>query len=103
MLTVARAREVERDRMREFQWQAHLVETARWRLQHRYVEPEAPVVDEGRKALRDLAEDESWWVRLYAAYVASDATTGRILSDDALRETLRNDPNKLVAAASRPE
>jgi len=89
--------------MRELRWRAHLVETARWRLQHRYVEPEVPEVDEGRKALRDLAEDEAWWVRLYAAHIASDRITGRTLSDEALRQALRNDPNKSVADASQPE
>jgi hypothetical protein len=103
MLTVARAHDVNAERVRGLRWKAHLVETARWRVQHGYVEPDAPVVDEGRKALRELAEDEAWWVRLYAAYVTSDGRTGRILIDEALRATLRNDPNKLVAAASRRE
>ncbi len=65
MLTVARAQDVNAERMRDLRWKAHLVETARWRIQHRYVEPDAPVVDEGRKALRELAADEAWWVRLY--------------------------------------
>ena len=97
MFTMARAYGVDGERNRSLQWKEHLVSTALFRLRFRENREVGQAIEEARQALQEMAEDDAWWVRLYAAHRATDRRTGPVLADDELRRKLREDPHELVA------
>lgn len=93
--------DLDRNRSRSLKWNLHLVDTARFRLSFSGDRDIADAVRDGAQALREMAEDEEWWVRLYVAHQANDRYLDDLLDDETVRK-LRNDPNTLVAdVASR--